>query len=171
MSCNVHTRFQDDQKSIAVTRLDVSLQSSFDKFKDKSLDASSVGKFNCVYLEQILNLLYLSDFSDSVNRQPQSGFKVQPDDLEVIVTEREPETILQRYQRLKQEVGVCGVWDVRCVWCVCDMWGVCNEHTAPQVADLASDVGRIEEGSKDAEKLLQVSPPDLLQDVSQCIKI
>ncbi len=36
----------------------------------------------------------------------------------------------------------------------------------PQVADLASDVGRIEEGSKDAEKLLQVSPPDLLQDVS-----
>ncbi|XP_064401564.1 dynactin subunit 2-like isoform X2 [Halichondria panicea] len=112
------TNYDDDQKSIAVTRLDVSLQSSFDKFKDKSLDASSV------------------DFSDSVNRQPQSGFKVQPDDLEVIVTEREPETILQRYQRLKQEV-----------------------------ADLAFDVGRIEEGSKDAEKLLQVSPPDLLQDL------
>ena len=48
---------------------------------------------------------------------------------------------------------------------------VCNEHTAPQVADLASDVERIEEGSKDAEKLLQVSPPDLLQDVSQCINL
>ena len=48
---------------------------------------------------------------------------------------------------------------------------VCNEHTAPQVADLAFDVGRIEEGSKDAEKLLQVSPPDLLQDVSQCINL
>ena len=107
-----------------------------------------------MYLEQNIKPLHSVDFSDSVSRQPQSGFKVQPDDLEVIVTEREPETILQRYQRLKQEVGV---WSVRCV---------CNEHTPPQVADLASDVGRIEEGSKDAEKLLQVSPPDLLQDVS-----
>ena len=34
-----------------------------------------------------------------------------------------------------------------------------------QVADLVSDVGRIQEAGQDSEKLLQVSPPDLLQDV------
>ena len=56
----------------------------------------------------------LLDFSDSVSRPAQSGFKVQPDDLEVMVVEREPETIMQRYQRLKQEVSL---W---CTGCMCE---------------------------------------------------
>ncbi len=89
-----------------------------------------------------------------MNRCPQSGFKVQPDDLEMTVVEREPETILQRYQRLKQEVCAC---------IECGVWSSRTYHS--QVADLASDVDKIAKGNKDTEQLLQVSPPDLLQDV------
>ena len=51
--------------------------------------------------------------------------------------EREEETVMERYLRLKEEVGV-----------------------------LISDVERIKAAQESSEKLLQVSPTDLLQDVS-----
>lgn len=64
------------------------------------------------------------------------GYCAEPSDYEVSVIEREPETLLQRYQRLKQEV-----------------------------AELATDIEKVHESQESTEKLLQVSPADLLQDV------
>lgn len=64
------------------------------------------------------------------------GYRAEPSDYEVSVVDREPETLLQRYQRLKQEV-----------------------------AELATDVEKVKESQESSEKLLQVSPADLLQDV------
>ena len=77
------------------------------------------------------------DFSDSVNRQAQSGFRVQPSEFEGVSGEREVESVMQRYLRLKEEVGL-----------------------------LVSDVEHIKESQENSEKLLQVSPADLLHDVS-----
>lgn len=50
---------------------------------------------------------------------------------------REPETLMQRYHRLKQEV-----------------------------VELMGDVERVSEAQQSSEKLLDVSPVNLLQDVS-----
>lgn len=72
-----------------------------------------------------------------MNRQPQSGFKVHPSEFEGMSSEREAETVMQRYLRLKEEVGA-----------------------------LVSDVEQIKDTQESSEKLLQVSPADLLQDVS-----
>ena len=52
-------------------------------------------------------------------------------------SERESETVMQRYLRLKEEVE-----------------------------QLVSDVKQIQSAQESSEKLLQVSPADLLQDVS-----
>ena len=70
---------------------------------------------------------------DNIDRH---GYRAEPSDYEMSVVEREPETLLQRYQRLKQEV-----------------------------AELASDVEKVRESQESSEKLLQVSPADLLPDV------
>lgn len=85
--------------------------------------------------------LFPKDFSDSVNRQAQSGFKVQPSEFEGVSSERETETIMQRYLRLKEEVGL-----------------------------LVSDVEHVRETQESPDKLLQVSPADLLQDVRMLSK-
>ncbi len=74
-----------------------------------------------------------------MSRGAQSGFKVQPGEFEGVSYEREEETLMQRFLRLKEEVGL-----------------------------LVSDVESVQESQGSAEKLLQVSPADLLQDVSQC---
>ena len=79
-----------------------------------------------------------TDFSDRVDIPDRHGYRAEPSDYEVSVVDREPETLLQRYQRLKQEV-----------------------------AELASDVEKVKETQQSSEKLLQVSPADLLQDVRQ----
>ena len=73
-----------------------------------------------------------------MNRLAQCGFRVQPSQFEGVSCEREVETVMQRYLRLKEEVG-----------------------------QLASDVERIQEAQESSEKLLEVSPADLLQDVSE----
>lgn len=39
---------QDDQKSEVVHKLTMSVQSSYDKFKDKVLDGKNIGKHNLV---------------------------------------------------------------------------------------------------------------------------
>ncbi len=80
---------------------------------------------------------YPLDFSDAVNRPSQSGFRVQPGEFEGVSSEKEAETVMQRYLRLKEEVG-----------------------------QLVSDVEEIQNAQEDFKKLSQVSPSDLLQDVS-----
>ena len=77
------------------------------------------------------------DFSGRVDIPDRHGYRAEPSDYEVSVVDREPETLLQRFQRLKGEV-----------------------------AELASDVEKVKESQQSSEKLLQVSPADLLQDVS-----
>ena len=64
------------------------------------------------------------------------GYRAEPSDYEMSIVDREPETLLQRYQRLKGEV-----------------------------TELVSDVEKVKESQESSEKLLQVSPADLLQDV------
>lgn len=88
-------------------KLEMNMQSSFDKFRNTTLDGGSAGRWVILINTHptLKRQILLTDFSDSVYRQRQCGFKVQPDDYEVTAVEREPETILQRYQRLKQEVG------------------------------------------------------------------
>ena len=54
-----------------------------------------------------------------------------------VPTSREPETLMQRYHRLKQEVG-----------------------------ELLADVAQITEAQRSSEKMMEVSPADLAQDVS-----
>ena len=76
------------------------------------------------------------DFSGRVDNPDRHGYRAEPSDYEMSVIEREPETLLQRYQRLKQEV-----------------------------AELATDVENVRQSQESSEKLLQVSPADLLQDV------
>ena len=76
------------------------------------------------------------DFSDSVDRRIQSGFRVEPTEFGGVALEREAETVMERYLRLKEEVGT-----------------------------LISDVERIKAGQESSERLLEVSPTDLLQDV------
>ena len=80
---------------------------------------------------------YWLDFSGRVDVPDRHGYRAEPSDYEVSVVDREPETLLQRYQRLKGEV-----------------------------AELASDLEKVKESQQSSEKLLQVSPADLLQDVS-----
>ena len=77
-----------------------------------------------------------------MNRQVQCGFKVQPSEFGGVSSDRGgAETVMERYLRLKEEVGV-----------------------------LVSDVEQIRESQESAEKLLQVSPADLLKDVS-CVVV
>lgn len=71
-----------------------------------------------------------------MSRGAQSGFKVQPGEYEGVSCEREEETLMQRFLRLKEEVG-----------------------------QLVADVEGVKDSQESAEKLLQVSPADLLQDV------
>ena len=78
------------------------------------------------------------DFSGRVDVPDRHGYRAEPSDYEVSVVDREPETLLQRFQRLKQEV-----------------------------AELATDVEKVKESQESSEKLLQVTPADLLQDVRQ----
>ena len=81
-------------------------------------------------------LLYL-DFSGRVDVPDRHGYRAEPSSYEVSVVDREPETLIQRYQRLKGEV-----------------------------AELASDLEKVKESQQSSEKLLEVSPAHLLQDVS-----
>lgn len=73
-----------------------------------------------------------------MNREVQSGFKVEPREFEGVASEREAETVMERYLRLKEEVGA-----------------------------LISDIERIKAAQESSEKLLEVSPTDLLQDVRE----
>ena len=53
-----------------------------------------------------LSVSLSADFSDRVSRPVQSGFRAEPIDYELIAgSSREPETLLQRFHRLKQEVA------------------------------------------------------------------
>lgn len=89
-----------------------------------------------VISDQLSRNSCVQDFSDSVNRPVQSGFKVQPSEFGGVSCERDSETVMERYLRLKEEVGA-----------------------------LVSDVQQIQDTQESAEKLLQVSPADLLKDV------
>lgn len=103
--------------------LDVSVRSSYNKFKGKTVDASA------------------TDFSDRLGRSRQRGYKVEPEDTEVIPVCREPETLMQRYSRLKQEV-----------------------------AELLSDVQKIKGDQKATENILSVPLTDMVDDVQQLQK-
>lgn len=110
--------YEDDLNSETVHSLDTNMKSSFKKFKNTTLDTES------------------ADFSDSLGRPSQHGFKAEPSEYGMQITTQEPETLMQRYQRLKTEV-----------------------------AELVSDVEQVREGQKSSEKMLEVSPVDLAQDV------
>ena len=81
------------------------MQSSYDKFKGKTLDGRDIGV--CVSVCVVtLSVSLSADFSDRVSRPVQSGFRAEPIDYELIAgSSREPETLLQRFHRLKQEVA------------------------------------------------------------------
>lgn len=110
--------YEDDRNSETVQALDTNIKSSFRKFKNTSLDTRN------------------ADFSDSLGRPKQHGFRAEPSEYVIQTVEREPETLMERYQRLKTEV-----------------------------AELVSDVEQIKDGQQNSEKMLQVSPVDLAQDV------
>ena len=134
---------QDDQKSASVQLLNATVKSSYGKFKGKTLDGKDIGErsMSGAYggrTEQF-SPLFSKDFSDSINRPVQSGFKVCPSEYGGVVSEeRKEETVIERYLRLKEEVGL-----------------------------LISDVERVKAAQESSEKLLQVSPTDLLHDVSE----
>ena len=77
------------------------------------------------------------DFSDSVGKvRTHQGFSLQPTEFGGMTSERQPETIMERYLRLKEEVQ-----------------------------QFATDVQHLAETRTDSEKLLDISPSDLLNDV------
>lgn len=110
--------YEDDQNSEAVQSLDTNIKSSFRKFNNTSLDTGT------------------ADFSDSLGRPRQHGFRAEPSEYGMQPVARETETLMERYQRLKTEVS-----------------------------ELASDVMQIQDSQKSSEKMLDVSPVDLAQDV------
>ena len=78
-----------------------------------------------------------ADFSDSITKKPcHRGFNLQPTEFEGMTSERQPETVMERYLRLKEEVE-----------------------------QFTSDVQRLAETRDNAEKLLDISPSDLLNEV------
>ena len=83
----------------------------------------------CIYIK-------ILDFSDSIDKKPQCGFKVQPSEFGGMSSERTMETVMERFLRLKEEVG-----------------------------ELTCDLQRLESSRENSDKLLEVSPSDLLQDV------
>lgn len=112
------SNYEDDRKSESVQQVDMNVSSSYQKFKGKVLDTTN------------------TDFSDHVGRPVQYGFRAEPEEYEMVPTSREPETLMQRYHRLKQEVG-----------------------------ELLADVAQITEAQRSSEKMMEVSPADLAQDV------
>jgi dynactin-2 len=110
--------YEDDRSSEAVHSLDASMNTSFKKFKNTSLETKT------------------ADFSDSLCRPRQHGFVAEPSEYGLQSVAREPETLMERYQRLKTEV-----------------------------AELASDVEQVQQAQGDSRKMLGVSPVDLAQDV------
>ena len=116
-------RFEDDSTSGTVDVLDASVRSSYNKFKGKSVDVTA------------------TDFSDRLGRSQQRGYKVEPEDMEMISVCREPETLMQRYCRLKHEV-----------------------------TELLSDVQKIKSDHTATEKLLGMPLTDMADDVQQLQK-
>lgn len=110
--------YEDDRHSEVVHALDANIKSSFKKFKNTSLDAKN------------------ADFSDALGRPQQCGYQAEPNEFGMHSVAREPETLMQRYQRLKTEV-----------------------------AELVSDVQQVEKSQEKSEKLLDVSPVELANDV------
>jgi len=110
--------YEDDRKSGVVQQLDTSMQSSYERFKGKTLEGKDI------------------NFSDQLGRSVQYGYKAEPEEYEMLLTSREPETLMQRYHRLKQEVG-----------------------------ELMVDVERVAEAQQSSEKLLEVAPANLIEDV------
>jgi dynactin-2 len=110
--------YEDDRHSEVVHSLDTNIKSSFKRFKNTSLDPKS------------------ADFSDALGRPRQCGYQAEPSEYGIQPVAREPETLMQRYQRLKTEV-----------------------------AELATDVQEVSEAQQSSDKMLDVSPVDLAQDV------
>ncbi|CAI8013138.1 Dynactin subunit 2 [Geodia barretti] len=110
--------YEDDRHSEVVHSLDANIKSSFKRFKNTSLDPKS------------------ADFSDALGRPRQCGYQAEPSEYGIQPVAREPETLMQRYQRLKTEV-----------------------------VELATDVQEVSEAQQSSDKMLDVSPVDLAQDV------
>lgn len=142
-------------------------------------------------LEFLILLRYPIDFSDSLGRPKQHGFRAEPSEYGIQAVEREPETLMEvwinattlPYSLSNQDTLELGHWWTRQIKDqairmftkeVLSYWpsklNVISslqryQRLKTEVAELASDVEQLQDGQQSSEKMLQVSPVDLAQDV------
>ena len=86
---------QDDRDSSVVHSLDTNIKSSFKKFKNTSLDAKNTGKYISSGETFLIIFKKIVDFSDTLGRPIQHGFRAEPSEYGMQTVAREPETLMQ----------------------------------------------------------------------------